>query len=203
MTTFRRYIDAVAIVTASASFVYVILRAWDIYQVADSGTGNTFIASETATTILEPMVSPFMQGIAEVTGTQLTRGLRNNNPGNIRQGDNWEGLTDPQTDPTYCTFISMEYGVRALAKTLGTYHNRYGLHTVRQIITRWAPPNENDTAAYIAHVCEVLSVGPDDTIDWDNQLSALIRAITLHENSYDPITTPQMVAGIQMAEMAA
>ena len=75
-----------------------------------------------------------------------TRGLRNNNPGNIDKGrDEWEGQELPGDDPRFCTFTSMAYGCRALIRTLMTYRMKHGLSTVREIINRWAPPVENNT----------------------------------------------------------
>lgn len=82
-----------------------------------------------------------------------TRGIRNNNPANIRRGCAWKGLTEKQTDKEFCQFVSMTWGVRALLVTLRTYVRKYHLHTVREIITRWAPPSDgNNTEKYIEFV---------------------------------------------------
>lgn len=82
-----------------------------------------------------------------------TRGIRNNNPANIRRGSNWMGLAKTQTDKEFCQFVRMEYGVRALLVTLRTYVKKYNLHTTREIITRWAPPSDgNNTEKYIEFV---------------------------------------------------
>ena len=82
-----------------------------------------------------------------------TRGIRNNNPANIRRGCAWKGLTEKQTDKEFCQFISMTWGVRALLVTLRTYVIKHHLHTVRAIITRWAPPSDgNNTEKYIEFV---------------------------------------------------
>lgn len=82
---------------------------------------------------------------------QLPRGIRNNNPGNIRHGANWLGLnTNGQDiDSSFCVFTAPVYGIRALAKVLINYKRIHGLNTVRQIVSRYAPPNENQTTAYI------------------------------------------------------
>lgn len=83
----------------------------------------------------------------------MVRGLRNNNPGNIRKGKTkWEGLAEQQTDSAFCVFTEMKYGIRALYKILKTYHNKYGLDTIEEIIGRWAPENENDTNSYVNFV---------------------------------------------------
>lgn len=82
-----------------------------------------------------------------------TRGIRNNNPANIRRGCNWKGLAEKQTDKEFCQFVTMTWGVRALLVTLRTYVTKYHLHTVREIITRWAPPTDgNNTEKYIEFV---------------------------------------------------
>lgn len=82
-----------------------------------------------------------------------TRGIRNNNPANIRRGCKWKGLAEKQTDKEFCQFTTMTWGVRALLVTLRTYVVKHHLHTVREIITRWAPPSDgNNTEAYIKFV---------------------------------------------------
>jgi len=79
------------------------------------------------------------------------RGLRNNNPLNIRHStDNFQGEIKG-TDSAFKTFISMPYGYRAAFVTLATYHSK-GCNTIEKIVTRWASPNENNTAGYIANV---------------------------------------------------
>lgn len=82
-----------------------------------------------------------------------TRGIRNNNPANIRLGCKWKGLVDNPTDREFCQFVTMTWGVRALLVTLRTYVVKHHLHTVREIITRWAPPSDgNNTEKYIEFV---------------------------------------------------
>lgn len=82
-----------------------------------------------------------------------TRGIRNNNPANIRRGSYWRGLVKQPTDKEFCQFISMPWGVRALLITLRTYVVKHHLHAVREIITRWAPPTDgNNTKMYILYV---------------------------------------------------
>lgn len=87
----------------------------------------------------------------------ITRGIRNNNPANIRRGCNWKGLAEKQTDKEFCQFVTMTWGVRALLVTLRTYVVKHHLHTVREIITRWAPPSDgNNTERYIEFVKEAI-----------------------------------------------
>jgi hypothetical protein len=123
----------------------------------------------------------------------VSRGLRNNNPGNIRKsGDSWQGLASAQPDTAFFSFISMEYGIRALAVILKNYQRKYGLNTVRKMVTRWAPPAENDTTAYVNAVAKAVGVGADTPIDIagggpndGDLLLKLVRAIMRHENGVE------------------
>jgi hypothetical protein len=84
---------------------------------------------------------------------------RNNNPGNIRtSGDNWQGANG--SNAGFVNFNQPEYGVRAVAKNLYTSQEKHGNNSVADIISRWAPPNENDTDAYINKVAKDLDVNP-------------------------------------------
>ena len=79
------------------------------------------------------------------------RGLRNNNPLNIRHNaDVFQGETKGN-DTSFKTFSSMAYGYRAAFVTLATYLSR-GWNTIEKIVARWAPPIENDTEKYVASV---------------------------------------------------
>ena len=133
---------------------------------------------------------------------QLARGLRNNNPGNIRKapGVTWLGQAAEQTDPAFVVFSSPEYGIRALARVLRTYGRSYGLTTVRGIIARWAPPAENDTAAYQAAVARALGVGLDTPLELaGEQLEELVAAIIRHENGVNPYPRELLARGIALA----
>ncbi|MBR6170754.1 MAG: hypothetical protein IKQ51_08665 [Bacteroidaceae bacterium] len=95
--------------------------------------------------------------------SKLPRGLRNNNPLNIRRsGDKWQGLRVLQEDREFFQFVSMEYGWRAAFVILcRTYYGKYKLRTIRDIVSRWAPAKENNTEAYIRHVSDYTGIGPD------------------------------------------
>ncbi|MDR1698346.1 MAG: structural protein P5 [Prevotellaceae bacterium] len=81
----------------------------------------------------------------------MPRGLRNNNPLNIRHSkDVFQGEIKG-TDKSFKTFSTMPYGYRAAFVMLGTYLSR-GWNTIEKIISRWAPPTENNTEAYIKSV---------------------------------------------------
>lgn len=90
---------------------------------------------------------------------KLPRGLRNNNPGNIRLSkDRWQGLKEKQEDSEFFQFVSIEWGYRALIRTLQNYHRRHGCKTIVDFINRWAPPCENNTSGYITRVCREMMV---------------------------------------------
>ena len=130
------------------------------------------------------------------------RGIRNNNPGNIRyDGTRWQGLAEPPTDGAFCRFVDAEHGIRAVARILTVYYERHGLATVRGIVNRWAPPTENDTDAYVAHVAKRIGVGPDDVIDprESSVIRVLVAAIILHENGVQPYDDDVIRSGIAMA----
>ena len=128
----------------------------------------------------------------EQTNTEkLTSGLRNNNLGNIRLGNTvWLGEIRPGQDNEFCHFRSMAYGYRALLKLLRSYSRLYGCDTIRSIITRWAPPVENHTEAYISHVCREMGNAYDEmyVIDRDSKevMCKLAAAISLMENGVTP-----------------
>lgn len=128
----------------------------------------------------------------------MTRGLRNNNPGNIRHGLDWEGMSPTQSDKDFITFISPEYGIRAMARVLSNYQALYGLDTIAKIISRWAPPKENDTASYIRSVSASLGIAPDTPIQVAQLLPRLIPAIVKHENGLQPYDTATLARGIAL-----
>jgi hypothetical protein len=87
------------------------------------------------------------------------RGLRNNNPGNIRQSSvRYTGEVQPSKDGAFKQFQSMEYGYRAMFVLLHTYARKHGINTIEGMISRYAPANENHTQAYIDAVSEMSGV---------------------------------------------
>lgn len=80
----------------------------------------------------------------------LSRGVRNNNPANIRRSaTKWSFLKPVQSDKQFCQFIAMRYGIRAFFILMRTYRYKYGLKSPREIINRFAPASENDVDAYL------------------------------------------------------
>lgn len=123
----------------------------------------------------------------------IPRGIRNNNPGNIRKSDVlWVGKVTGE-DPDFETFDTPVRGLRALMMTLLTYYRRHGLDTVQAIINRWAPPSENDTGSYASAVAAELGVAVRDKIavTAPTTLMALALAIVCHENGNPPTGQPE------------
>lgn len=116
----------------------------------------------------------------------ISRGIRNCNPSNIRKGQPWQGLSIDQLDPSFCTFVAPEYGIRAAFVILHNYAKE-GFNTVAAIIARWAPAEENDTTAYIAAVAKGMGL-PDNAIIAKSlsTYTALAKAIIQHENGQQP-----------------
>lgn len=133
------------------------------------------------------------------------RGFRNLNPGNIRKGNDWQGLAPNGLDAEFDVFVSAEMGFRALCRVLLNYKRKHGLKTVRQVIGRWAPPNENQTDKYISFVAASVGVAPDHELTFDRQqLFLLAKAIARKENGRRPdgadwFTDAQILAGVDLA----
>ena len=96
----------------------------------------------------------------------MSRGLSNNNPGNIRRSKvRYKGEVHPSRDPAFKQFESRAWGYRAIFVLLDTYRIRHGLRSIREMISRWAPPSENHTQTYIRAVSEETGIGPDEPLD--------------------------------------
>lgn len=142
-------------------------------------------------------------GAAVSDGSGNARGVRNNNPGNIRKSkDVWVGQTGH--DGAFVTFATPAHGIRATGRNLLSYA-RQGYVTPEQIITRWAPPeDDNDTEGYIKFVSEYLNVPRDTRLDLTdlNTLTRLSMAIMIKENGqseFDKIAGDDISNGIQAA----
>lgn len=102
------------------------------------------------------------------------RGIRNNNPLNIRKGSSWKGERPQQTDPAFEEFVSMEWGIRAALKLIRNHITGFGgtrpkMNNLCKLIGIWAPVMENDTVAYIATVCNRTGYSAFQILDSDNE----------------------------------
>jgi len=123
----------------------------------------------------------------------MTRGYKNNNPGNIRfDGETWQGEIKSD-DPDFKAFKDIKWGYRAMFINLRSYFG-IGVDTVEKIIYRYAPPEENDTEAYIRSVCEFTGFDRSEKIDTESEETNLVAALSYHENGITPNLT-DVVAG--------
>lgn len=125
------------------------------------------------------------------------RGLRNNNPGNIRiTKDKWKGLRPVQEDMEFFQFTEMKWGYRALIRTLQNYRRRHGCQTIADFIRRWAPEHENNTSGYISRVCKEMQVPTTYVPDVEDKttMCAFAAAISQVENGI-PAVMEDIVSG--------
>ena len=134
------------------------------------------------------------------------RGIRNNNPLNIRRTgkDQWKGLAEVQNDRSFCQFESLEWGWRAAFYLLTrTYYHTHRLYTIRGIISRWAPPQDhNNTEAYIKNVCKRTGIGPDEPLGIPSQQPArwmmVGAAMAIQENGTESLDYFAMLRGWEL-----
>ena len=119
---------------------------------------------------------------------KIPRGIRNNNPLNIRKVNDWQGERHPQTDREFEEFESMTMGLRAAFKLLQNYMN--GFHgkrkpcdNIEDIVSKWAPEVENATRAYIQFVSDHTGIHPREAISFKNRdaMCAIVRAMAFVE----------------------
>lgn len=119
---------------------------------------------------------------------KLPRGIRNNNPLNIRKGNDWQGERHPQTDKEFEEFESMAMGLRAAFKLLKNWMNGFGgkrkpCTNLEQLISTWAPEIENATRAYILFVSNNTGIHPRQEIKFQDRatMCAIVRAMAFVE----------------------
>lgn len=119
-------------------------------------------------------------------GTNNPRGIRNNNPGNIKIGNSaWQGkIQAANTDGTFEQFVSFPYGARAMIKLLQNYIGM-GRDTPTKIIQFWDVGNPTYTAYLIAQT----GFGANQVLTADKPtLKKLSQAIARFENGVDILT---------------
>lgn len=115
----------------------------------------------------------------------MPRGLRNNNPGNIRlSATRYQGEVLPSQDKAFKQFETMAHGYRAMFVLLYTYQHKHGLNTIASMISRWAPNIENDTDGYIQAVADWSGVPATSRITTTNGdiMVPIVAAMSRVEN---------------------
>jgi len=121
-----------------------------------------------------------------MTTAKQARGLRNNNPGNIRQsGAKYLGEVRPSTDSAFKQFETIAWGYRAVFVLLHSYQVKHGLKTIREMISRYAPDSENNTEGYIKRVATDSGVNADMPICTNDGIVmiSIIAAMSAVENA--------------------
>lgn len=134
------------------------------------------------------------------TNTSGVRGIRNNNPGNIRKSSiAWQGKTG--NDGTFETFDTPANGIRALARNLLSYQRVYHLNTIAQLINKWAPSNENDTGGYVAFVANQTGIPATSYVNLEDAatLAGITAAIILQENGSNPYDVALITGAVNSA----
>lgn len=146
-----------------------------------------------------------------------TRGIRNNNPGNIRhnKANKWQGASKNQPDNEFVRFDTMVWGVRAMARLLINYYDDYKCDTVTKIVKRWAPEKGHangksytqNTNGYIQHVCALSGLSANEKLNLHSfdHLAPLVRAMMYHETAgesatavtKDQLTKALVLAGVE------
>lgn len=128
----------------------------------------------------------------------IPRGYRNNNPLNIRKNaaNAWKGKVVPGSDSAFEQFISMPYGYRAALYLIRKYIGQ-GNNTIRKIVSKWAPPSENNTSSYITNVSRRSGIGADTVLDKNNMeaLCKIAYAMAWSENGQAPASMEDIYKG--------
>lgn len=139
------------------------------------------------------------------------RAVRNNNPGNIDKGQPWQGLMahdkmnpEQAAEPRFCVFETPAWGFRAMFEVLMHYQPALlaqgKTYCVQNIIDRWAPPVENATGAYVAHVAGLTGFAPGRVLmPVGVVLKPLVKAISTHEVGSWAFTEADLQKGMELA----
>lgn len=106
----------------------------------------------------------------------VPRGIRNNNPLNIRIGNTWLGERPNPQDSSFEEFVTIEYGYRAAFCLLRRYIRRYHKDTIAMIISTWAPSSENNTQRYIDFVANAMKIASDTPIQYEDE-ATMVRLV--------------------------
>lgn len=124
-----------------------------------------------------------------------SKGLRNNNPLNIEEnGTAWEGKAGD--DGRFVIFETVEHGLRAAGRILRTYATKHQLTTIAGIISRWAPPVENNTQNYINFVSQKTGIPADQALTRETY-PKVVAAMIHMENGSQPFDLDKIRQGFE------
>jgi len=174
-----------------------------------SGNGKPFGSPDTPAA---PAAAPPAQAAPDTApapavaagGTQQPRGIRNNNPGNLNYVGQAGATREAGPNGRFAVFQSAEAGLQELAHQLRRYAQR-GINSVRAIISKFAPPSENNTQAYISSVSKRLGVDANASLDLSDprMVQGLMDAIIKVENGRNPYSAEQLASASSVRGAAA
>ena len=126
---------------------------------------------------------------------------RINNPGCIRYNPSTNWLGSDGEHNGFVVFTSPMWGIRAMAITLRTYRRSHDLKTIREIITRWAPPSENNTELYISIVAGYVGMNPSEELRTIAQYSAVIAGMIRMEIGHQPYPAHTISLAVERAQI--
>ncbi|EIJ8980312.1 hypothetical protein [Citrobacter freundii] len=129
---------------------------------------------------------------ANVNAKGRTIADRFNNPGNLRWAEGYE--TSNTKSGKFAVFPTLDEGVLAATKQLQIYGQR-GTNTVRDIVSKWAPSNENNTEEYIRHVVRSTKFNENEKINLNDPyvLAKLISAMASKEGAGSRVTEDRVI----------
>ncbi|EKN5091890.1 hypothetical protein DYG65_00055 [Yersinia enterocolitica] len=132
-------------------------------------------------------ITPVDPTPADVTAKGRTIADRFNNPGNLRWADGYG--THNTKSGKFAVFPTLDEGVLAATKQLQIYGSK-GINNVKDIVNKWAPSNENDTAAYIRHVVKSTKFSENEKLNLNDPavLAKLISAMATKEGAGSRVT---------------
>jgi hypothetical protein len=137
--------------------------------------------------------------------TRLPRGLRNNNPGNIKRTNPptpWQGLSEDQPDAVFVKFKDVTWGIRAMARILINYQDKYNICTIDKAINRYAPESDgNSPGTYIGFVSKESGINSNVLLDFHeySDIKPVIKAMIEFELGYEGVSDSQIDKGLSLA----
>ncbi|EOC1277671.1 transglycosylase SLT domain-containing protein [Cronobacter turicensis] len=132
-------------------------------------------------------------GETSPSGSSGTLATRNNNPLNIRvSNNNWNGK-GADNGTGFEQFDTADHGFRAGLKLMRNHINN-GADTLGALITKWAPPNENDTKQYAQTVSQKTGIPVDAKLNPNDpqQMTTIAKAMAAQEGYQGPVSESQL-----------
>jgi len=152
------------------------LGSW-FSSIIDKGLSNTTNQETSLGSFLYDVTHGETKDI--VAAMKRPRGIRNNNPGNLNFAGQAGATKETGPNGRFAVFGTMQEGLIALKNQLQLYAAR-GIDTIRTIISKFAPENENNTKAYIQAISKQLGIGANTKLNLSDPttLKALMQGIT-------------------------